>query len=190
MRNNRWNEGTGRGVRVAATVAGALALAGCGSQLDTPVATEELQSMDADYVAFGMLTYVTANGVREARIAADTAYVYENESTAALKQMELIFYDELGKERATVTGIEGDWNQESNRMVARGDVVLFIHADSSTIESPEIFYDPDIDRVWSDSSTVRTMQDGSVQSGTAFESDMSFENLRIENMRGGTRRIF
>jgi hypothetical protein len=34
------------------------------------------------------------------------------------------------------------------------------------------------------------MQDGSVQSGTAFESDMSFENLRIENMRGGTRRIF
>ena len=101
MRNNRWNEHTGRGVRVAATVAGALALAGCGSQLDTPVATEELQSMDADYVAFGMLTYVTANGVREARIAADTAYVYENESTAALKQMELIFYDELGKERAT-----------------------------------------------------------------------------------------
>ena len=49
---------------------------------------------------------------------------------------------------------------------------------------------PEIDRIWSDSATVRTMQDGSVQSGTAFESDMSFENLRIENMRGGARRIF
>ena len=190
MRNKRWNEHTGIGVRTSAAIAGALAVLGCGSALDTPVATEELQSMEADYVAFGMLTYVTANGVREARIQADTAYVYENESTATLKQMELVFYDEVGNERATVTGLEGDWNQGTNRMVARGDVVLFIHADSSTIESPEIFYDPEIDRIWSDSTTVRTMQDGSVTSGTAFESDMSFENLTIQNMRGGARRVF
>ena len=97
---------------------------------------------------------------------------------------------EVGNERATVTGLEGDWNQETNRMVARGDVVLFIHTDSSTIQSPEIFYEPDIDKIWSDSSVVRTMQDGSVQSGTAFESDMSFENVVIQNMRGGARRIF
>jgi hypothetical protein len=74
--------------------------------------------------------------------------------------------------------------------VARGEVELFIHTDSSTIESPEIYYEPDIDRIWSDSATVRTMKDGTVQSGTAFESDMSFENVRIENMRGGVRRIF
>ena len=75
-------------------------------------------------------------------------------------------------------------------MVARGDVVLFIHTDSSTIESQEIYYEPDLDRIWSDSSTVRTMKDGSVTSGTAFESDMSFENLVIQNMRGGVRRVF
>jgi LPS export ABC transporter protein LptC len=177
--------GTAAAVLVVALVASA-----CGSDLDTPVATEELQSMEADFVAYGMVTYVTANGLREGRIEADTAYIYENESTAVLRQMKLIFYDEVGNERATVTGLEGDWNQETNRMVARGDVVLFIHTDSSTIESPEIFYEPEIDRIWSDSATVRTMQDGSVQSGTAFESDMSFENLRIENMRGGARRIF
>ena len=104
--------------------------------------------------------------------------------------MQLTFYDDLGNERATVTGRTGDWNQETNRMVARGDVVLFIHTDSSTIESPEIFYEPDLDRIWSDSTVVRTMKDGSVQSGTAFESDMSFENIEIQNMRGGARRVF
>ena len=65
-----------------------------------------------------------------------------------------------------------------------------MHADSSTIESAEIYYEPDIDRIWSDSATVRTLNDGTVQRGTAFESDMSFENLRIANMTGGTRRIF
>ena len=176
--------------RRALMVAGAMALVACGVNLDTPVANEELQAMDADYVAFGMRTYVTANGVREARIQADTAYIYEAESNAVLKRMTLVFYDELGGERATVTGLAGDWNQETNRMVARGDVVLFVHTDSSTIESPEIYYEPDLDKIWSDSSTVRTMKDGSVTSGTAFESDMSFENIVIQNMRGGVRRVF
>lgn len=173
-----------------AALCAAGALASCGGDTSTPVASSELQSMDADYVAFGMLAYVTAAGVREARIEADTAFIFEEESSAVLHRMRLVFYDEQGKERATVTGTEGDWNRETNRMVARGDVVLFIHTDSSTIESPEIFYEPDIDRIWSDSSTVRTMKDGSVQSGTAFESDMSFENLTIQNMRGSTRRVF
>jgi LPS export ABC transporter protein LptC len=167
-----------------------LAAGACGTELDTPVANQELQALEADYVAFGMTTYVTAMGVREARIEADTAYIYEQESTAVLHQMQLVFYDQLGGERATVTGESGDWNQETNRMVARGNVVLFVHTDSSTIESPEIYYEPDIDRIWSDSAVVRTMKDGSVQSGTAFESDMSFENVVIQNMRGGTRRIF
>jgi LPS export ABC transporter protein LptC len=171
-------------------LAAATALGACGSDLDTPVANQELLSMEADYVAYGMLTYVTTNGVREARIEADTAFVYEDSSTAILKHMTLVFYDENGVERATVKGLEGDWNQDTNRMVARGEVELFIHTDSSTIESPEIYYEPELDRIWSDSTTVRTLKDGTVQSGTAFESDMSFENVVIENMRGGARRIF
>ena len=181
---------TGRTRHGALALLLAASAGACGTELDTPVANEDLQAMEADYVAFGMTTYVTAMGVREAQIEADTAYIYEEESTALLRQMSLIFYDEFGNERATVTGESGDWNQETNRMVARGDVVLFIHTDSSTIQSPEIYYEPDIDRIWSDSTTVRTMSDGSVQSGTAFESDMTFENIVIENMRGGTRRIF
>ena len=163
---------------------------GCGQDLSTPVADEELQSMEADYVAYGMVSFVTVNGVREGRVEADTAYVYEDTGLLDLNQMEIVFFDETGRERATVTGAAGEWNRETNRMVARGDVVLLVHADSSVIESEEIFYDPGLDRIWSDSTTTRTMPDGSVTSGTAFESDMSFENIRIENARGGIGRIF
>lgn len=165
-------------------------LGACSREISTPVATSDLQGMEADYVAFGMVSFISTAGVREGRIEADTAYMFEETQSALLHQMHLIFYDEFGLERATVTGTSGDWEQQTNKMVARGDVVLFIHADSSTIESPEIHYDPGVDRVWSDSATVRTMKDGSVTTGTAFESDMSFDNLRIENMRGGARRVF
>ena len=107
-----------------------------------------------------------------------------------LRQMSIVFYDEFGAENATVTGESGDWNQETNRMVARGDVVLLIHGDSSRIESAEIYYDPGLEKIWSDSLTTRIMSDGNVMSGTAFESDMGFENITIENMRGGARRVF
>jgi LPS export ABC transporter protein LptC len=182
---------TAKRVRTAMLAALATATAGaCSTEIQTPVATGDLQAMEADYVAYGMVSFVTANGVREGRIEADTAYVYEESTSAILKTMHLVFYDELGNERATVTGTDGDWNMETNRMVARGDVVLLVHADSSTIESQEIYYDPGLERIWSDSTTVRTMKDGSVTSGTAFESDMSFENLTIANMRGGARRVF
>ena len=162
----------------------------CGREINTPVANDEVQSMEADYVVFGMVTFITTNGVREGRVEADTAYIYEETATANLHQMQIVFYDETGQEIATVTGLSGEMERDTDRMTARGDVVLLVHADSSRIESPEIHYDPQLDRIWSDSSTVRTLADGSVTSGTAFESDMTFENLRIENMRGGARRIF
>ena len=39
-------------------------------------------------------------------------------------------------------------------------------------------------------ATTRTMLDGSVTSGTAFESDISFENISIRNPRGRLGRVF
>lgn len=176
--------------RALATVAVLVMLAGCGRDLNTPLASAEVQAMTADNVFFGMVSYLTSNGVREGKIEADTAYMYADSAHASLRMMTITFYDERGRERATVTGRTGEWNQETNRMVARGDVVLMIASDSSRIESQEIHYDPGLDKVWSDSATVRILADGSVTSGSAFESDMSFENLRIRDMRGGARRIF
>ena len=172
----------------AAVLAVAATMSACAPELSTPVADEALLTMESDYVAFGMVSYITANGVREGRIQADTAYVYEETATAVLKQMEIVFYDEVGGERATVTGRDGEWGTETNRMVARGDVVLVINTDSSTIESAEIHYDQELERIWSDSTTVRRFADGTVFSGSSFESDMAFEEIRIANMRGGLPR--
>ncbi len=165
------------------------ALAACADAINTPVANDDIQAMTADNVIFGMVSFLTTSGVREGRIQADTAYIFADSSKADLHQMQIVFYDEDGRERATVSGTSGEWSQLNDRMVARGDVVLLVHSDSSRIESQEIHYDPQQERIWSDSTTVRTMGDGSVTSGSAFESDMTFENIRIQNMRGGARRI-
>ena len=173
------------------TLAAALALStACAAEADGPGgATSDMEALDSPIV-FGMVAYMTASGVREGRVQADTAYTYADSVKVDLRGMTAVFFDENGNERATVTGREGEWDQESDRMLARGDVVLLVHTDGSKIESAEINYDPSIDRVWSDSATVRTLSDGTVQSGTAFESDIDFTNVTVRNVRGGTGRIF
>jgi LPS export ABC transporter protein LptC len=171
---------------------GVLALVGlgaCEDQGSTPVASEFMQGIDAP-VVFGMTSFITVDGVREGRVEADTAYTYQDSTKVDLRVMNVVFYDEAGRERATVSGRTGEWDQETNRMIARGDVVLRVHTDSSRIESAEIHYDPDADRIWSDSATVRTLSDGSVTRGSAFESDIEFTNVRVLNIRGGAGRIF
>lgn len=159
--------------------------AACDDPTNAPVAPPELLELGADNVMYDMVSYMTLNGVREGRIEADTAYIYKDSAKADLRSMQVLFYDENGGARATVTGRAGEWNQDTDMMVARGDVVLLVHTDGRRIESPEIHYDPQSERIWSDSATVQTLADGTVTSGTAFQSDMQFQNVRIENPRGG-----
>lgn len=173
---------------IVATLA-ALTLAACQEEDATVVATEFMQGIDAP-VVFGMVSYITTNGVREGKVEADTAFTFADSTKVDLRVMAVTFYDADGHERAIVRGRTGEWNQATDRMVARGDVELFVYTDSSTLRSSEIHYDPDIDRIWSDSATVRTLKNGTETRGSAFESDIEFENVRILNVRGDAGRIF
>ncbi|MEQ1855301.1 MAG: LPS export ABC transporter periplasmic protein LptC [Longimicrobiales bacterium] len=174
--------------RVVALLAG-LVLTACAEEQAPVSATAFMESIDAP-VVFGMVSYITANGVREGRVQADTAFTFADSTKVDLRVMAVTFYDEAGRERATVRGRTGEWNQETDQMVARGDVELFVFTDSSTLRSQEIFYDPEIDRIWSDSATVRTLKNGTETRGSAFESDIEFTNVRILNVRGDAGRIF
>jgi LPS export ABC transporter protein LptC len=167
----------------------AVAVAACEGVENTTVANEFMQGIDAP-VVFGMVSYITTEGVRQARVQADTAFTFADSAKVDLRVMTVDFYDEAGVERATVRGTHGEWNQDTDLMVARGDVELLVHSDSSIIRSPEIHYDPQSDRIWSDSATSRTMQDGSTTRGSSFESDIEFTNIRILNVRGDAGRIF
>ena len=175
----------------AAAVVMAVALtAGCNKPVDTPVAAEEVQEIKADMVTYGMTSYLTVDGVRQGRVDADTAYLYNDSSEVSIIGMHVIFFDDNGRDRATVTADSGRLNQRTQRMLARGHVVLVVAADGRKIESAELNYDPDRDRIWSDSATVQTLRNGAVTRGSSFESDLEFKNVRIRNIRGGGDIVF
>ena len=163
-------------------------LGGCGDPDAVPVASSDLQEIDADNVIFGMVSFITANGIREGHVQADTAYLFVDSAKAELHQMRILFFNEDGTQRATVTGTSGEWDQTTDRMTAWGDVLLIVHSDQRRIETQELNYDPESERIWSDSATVQTMVDGSITRGSAFESDMEFRNVRIASIRGAISR--
>ncbi|HSG08701.1 MAG TPA: LPS export ABC transporter periplasmic protein LptC [Longimicrobiales bacterium] len=172
-----------------AAVVGSLGVAACDGPTDTPVAAGEILALQADLVQFGMVSFLTASGIREGRVEADTAYAYNDSAKVIIRGMHIVFFNEDGSERASVTADGGELEESTDRMLAQGNVVLIVHADGRKIESSELNYDPNRDRIWSDSATVQTLANGDVTRGTAFESDMEFKNVRIANPRGAIGNI-
>ncbi len=165
-------------------------LAACREDTVPPVVPEDLRNMEADQVMYGVETNMGVEGVREAFVQADTAFLWQDSSTVSLRQVRLTLFDENGRERAVVTALSGLLDDTSQRMVARGDVVLVVRQGNREIRSQELHYDPRQDRIWSDSATV--MKEGNrIVEGTAFESDVEFRNLVVKNgrTRGGTVRF-
>lgn len=161
--------------------------AGCTETTEAPIADPALLDLQADNVIYGMSSYMTTNGIREGLVQADTAYMYVDSAHVDLRGMTIVFHAEDGRPRATVTGRTGEWDQDRDIMVARGDVLLIVHADDREIRTEELHYDAYRERIWSDSATTQTLPDGTVTRGSSFESDLEFQDLRIENVRGGTR---
>ena len=150
---------------------------------------EKLRFGKVILVGLGRRDQITVEGVREGMVIADTAYFYEDSANVELRQLSLTVYTEEGQERALVTAERGWLNLDTNEMTARGNAVLTVRVDNRIIESAELHYDPNADRIWSDSTTVQRL-DGTVSEGSSFESNLDFTNVLIRNMRtrGGAVR--
>lgn len=163
-------------------------LAACETPSNGAIASHELLEMGADQVVLGMTMFMSASGIRQGKVEADTAFMYADSAKAKLQRLKIVFFDENGGERATVTGTAGEWDRNTDRMWAQGDVVLIVHADGRRIESAEMVYDPMEEEIWSDSATVQILANGRVTRGSAFRSDMEFRNVQIQNIRGAVGR--
>ena len=167
----------------ALLICAAVATAGaCQEETTTPLLSSELESMQADQVMFDVLTKISVEGVREAQVEADTAYLWRDSTSVSLSRVRMTLFDEVGRERAIVTSDSGVLDERTQKMIARGNVVLLVDDGSRKIESAEIHYEPQINKIWSDSTTVMTEANRVVE-GSAFESDVDFLNVIIRDSR-------
>jgi LPS export ABC transporter protein LptC len=171
-------------------VAISLLAAACGgNKAELPVAASGFQRIDADQFIVGFQQYITEAGRKKAELLGDTAYIYDDSSTAKVKKIHLTLYDDAGQFSARLQSDSGNVNSSTQAMIARGSVVL-VTKDGSRIETQELHYDPDAHRIWSNVATTKRDQNGTM-SGSGFEADDKFNNVRVTNARttGGVSRI-
>ena len=178
MLDQGWVPLRGEGIGQVAVIALSLLSGACTDETTTPVASPPLLETGADMVIQGLRHVVTLEGVREAEVFADSAFFYRDSSIYHLVEPELFLFSASGAQRARVTARRGRFNPTTQELLATGGVILLITEGDKRVESEELNYDPNGDRIWSDSATTM-VEPGRVTEGLGFESDLNFRRAEV-----------
>lgn len=162
-------------------VFGVLASAGCDRPAD-PVAQAESALDSADQVMMGLKQYLTQEGIRQAYLEADTAYIYETRGHIQLRNIRVTFFGENGEQTSVLTARRGLHNIRTEVMEAMQDV-LVVRTDGGRLTTNHLIYDKPRNEVKTDSAYTYTTPERTV-SGDGFVSDPSFNNIQSQRVRG------
>lgn len=158
-------------------------LAACSRAPTEGVIVAETPELGADRVIYRATFNITADGVRRAVQRSDSLYMYEDSSTARLFGVDLLMYDSIGNRTAHVRSQRGRLNLATQQMSALGQVVAVL-GDGTRIETEELNYDPQTQRIWSDVETRQVWPDGGITTFGTFRTDEKFSFFDGTNMRG------
>lgn len=169
------------GTRVWLVAILAAGLAACGESGEPLRVTEDMVQVtqEASQVVLGGTMWVTSEGVRRARVEADTAFIIDEKATVELRMMTVIFFGAAGDTTSILTSREGEYDWNSQNMVARGDVVVLNPEDGRRVETSVVYYDGLDDRIWGDQPTKIWEPDGTLVEGTAFETDPRMDRVEL-----------
>jgi LPS export ABC transporter protein LptC len=180
MRNAQLYSDRTRRPQLAVAALALLVIAGLAACQDgsEAVAGSGFRSLPADQVVFQLETDIKDLGVLRARLHADTAHIWEDEAHTLMFPLDLKLYDDNGGEAAHLTANEGELDSRTNKMVARGNVILVTTDGNRRILTEELHYDPRTKRIWSDVHTVIYEGDSRAE-GEGFQADDQLSTVEI-----------
>jgi LPS export ABC transporter protein LptC len=168
----------------ALVLAGTLASTACkedGARPTTIVAVSDT----ADQVLQAFHHFVTADGVRQNELRADTAFFFDASQTTLLRRMRVVFFDSAGAQRATVTAERGQYLWQSGNMIAEGAVVMTT-VDGRVLKSEKLVFDETKQQICTDLPFDFDDRSSRVQ-GQGFCSDKQFTNIRAHKPTGTSK---
>lgn len=165
----------------------ALVVVACSEKKTLPTARAGSPLADsADQVMFGAKWNLTDKGLHRARLNADTAYFFEDNTRVELENVRTIFYNSAGAQDAVLTSRRGTYNTRLGRMVARKNVVV-VSEDGRRLTTSELIYSQPTNEISSDSAFVLTEPNRRLE-GVGFRSDPNMNNIRILKGASGVAR--
>lgn len=142
----------------------------------------------ADQLMIGLRMYVTNQGVRQALLESDTAFVYENTGLTELRGIKLTFYTTTGAQTSVLTSKQGTYRGRQGQMEAREDVVV-VREDGARLTTSVLRYDQNRNEVSTDQAFVYDAPPDRHIEGEGFVSDPTFTNLTARRPRGTAGRF-
>ncbi len=179
-----------RRVLAPAVVGGACALAvltACGAP-DRNVAAAGTPADSADQTMFGLSQILTKEGVNQAYLQADTAFMYEASGRVDLRHVKVTFYTAQGVSQSVLTGKTGTYWTRTNQMSARGSVLVVRTADQARLRTEFLEYDPAKNEVRTDQPFVADKGEQHFE-GVGFVCDPGFVNCTSQQTKGSAGHL-
>ncbi|HUP19905.1 MAG TPA: LPS export ABC transporter periplasmic protein LptC [Gemmatimonadota bacterium] len=145
-----------------------------GGTAELPVGREDLPA--PDQVVEDGEHIITVAGVKQAVLKAEQLYFYNESGKVIGDTIQVDFFDDGGAFVSMLTARTGEIDQQTQDMVARGDV--FVRGTDATIRTEELYFDPAGDRIYSETDT-EIVQQGNRIRGRGVESDPGLKRIRI-----------
>jgi LPS export ABC transporter protein LptC len=140
----------------------------------------------ADQIMFGANFALTHEGMNRARLKADTAYFFDDNTRVELENVHTTFFNAVGAQDAVLTSRRGTHNTRLGNMVARENVVV-VSQDGRRLTTSHLVYDQPRNEISSDSAFVMTEPNRRLE-GIGFKSDPDMNNIRILKGASGMAR--
>ena len=144
--------------------------------------TAGFEEISADEVVYGVSHNMSKDGIREARLEADSMLMWRDSSHTWVMQMTLLVFDDQGSQRATITADRGRFDMATNELMAVGNAVLSIPGQEREIRTEVLNFSQESDRVWSDVSVVMR-EAGCEIEGDRLQSDIAFDKVKLWGTR-------
>jgi LPS export ABC transporter protein LptC len=160
--------------------------AACSNKTEPPVATHSPLADSADQVIFGAKFQLNDEGISRALLHADTAYTFDDNTRIELQNVNTTFFTATGTKDAVLTSRRGTFNNRTNNMIARDNVVV-VSEDGRRLTTQELIYNQGRNEIASDSAFVMTEPNRRLE-GIGFRSDPNMKNIRILKAASGFAR--
>jgi LPS export ABC transporter protein LptC len=171
---------------------------GCGSSPRVSSVPETGELPDQEVSDFEATE--TDQGTTQWKMYARSAATYRARNTVIARGLRIDFYDEKGERSSTLTSREGEMNDMTHDMTARGDVVIQT-TEGTRMTTDQLQFHNRIQRIQTE-SFVRVERRGDVLTGYGFDSDPQLKDFQFKRQvkatvhtrsggsveqRGGTR---
>lgn len=158
--------------------------AGCGERRAVGIPPGSADLPDQEVHDFALTE--TDQGAVEWKLYAQYAAMYDVKNTITARGLRVDFYDDKGNRSSELTSREGEINQLTRDMTARGNVVL-LNSDGTRMSTQSMRFLNRQQRIVSD-ELVRVEKGGNVLTGVGFESDPELKRFQFKSRVQATVR--